>query len=58
LAPLPWPSASISLLTSTPSFLPKVSDSWFATMHDHSSMLLMVLVIVVGHHHENDFSWA
>ena len=45
LAPLPWPSASTRRGMSTPSFFAKVSDSKFATMQDHSSMLLMVLVI-------------
>src|SRR3984893_18333749 len=45
LAPEPWPSASISLLTSTPSFLASVKHSKLATMQDHSSMLLTLLVI-------------
>src|SRR5439155_12312868 len=45
LAPLPWASASTRRGMSTPSFLANESDSKFATMQAHSSMLLMVLVI-------------
>ena len=48
LAPLPWPSAAASLGMFMPSDFARVSDSKFATMVAHSSMLLIILAIWPG----------